>query len=157
MKTKGFILALFFGLLMKTVNAQSGCPGISIGSSHVTINRLVYQGVTYKYQFLNTTYQSVTMYGERLIYIPNTFTPDGFGINDLFIPGVHGVNVNDYELLIFNRWGELIFQSPSYEAGWDGTHKGIKVKQDVYVWKLKVKNYLNEEKKEYIGNVNLLR
>lgn len=92
-----------------------------------------------------------------LIYVPNTFTCDNDGINDVFLPVIQGENPESYELMIFNRWGELIFQSNNKLIGWDGTHKGIKSKEDVYVWKIRVKKKTNEDKLEYIGHVNLLR
>ncbi len=92
-----------------------------------------------------------------LIYVPNTFTPEGDGVNDIFLPVIQGEDPLSYELMIFNRWGELIFESNNKLIGWDGTHKSIKSKEDVYVWKIKVKKKQNEDKLEYIGHVNLLR
>jgi gliding motility-associated-like protein len=92
-----------------------------------------------------------------LLYVPNTFTPDGDNINEIFIPIIQGEKPETYELFIFNRWGEVIFQSNNKDIGWDGTHKNIKSKEDVYVWKLRVKKKINEEKVEYVGHVTLLR
>jgi gliding motility-associated-like protein len=114
-------------------------------------------GVSSQYGCLDTICQMITIYDVNLVYVPNTFTPDGDGVNDIFLPVVRGVDPKDYELMIFNRWGELIFQSQLVGGGWDGTHKSKQAKQDVYVWKLKTRDKYNEEKKEYIGHVNLLR
>jgi gliding motility-associated-like protein len=100
---------------------------------------------------------NVEIMEEFLVYVPNAFTPDGDGINDIFLPQVMGEKPDSYELMIFNRWGELIFQSNNLNIGWDGTHKNVKSKEDTYVWKLKVKKRINEDKKEYVGHVNLLR
>ena len=97
------------------------------------------------------------IYDEFLIYVPNAFTPDGDGVNDVFMPIVSGHDLDSYEFLIFNRWGELIFEASAAGVAWDGTHKGQKAKQDVYVWKLKAKKASDGEKKVYYGHVSLLK
>jgi gliding motility-associated-like protein len=99
----------------------------------------------------------VTILDQFLIYVPNAFTPDGDGVNDMFMPRLQGENPLTYEFYIFNRWGEVIFQSNNLLIGWDGTHNGVKVKEDVYVWKIKVKKKINQDKMEFHGHVNLLR
>jgi gliding motility-associated-like protein len=106
---------------------------------------------------MDSTCHMVIIESEFLMYVPNTFTPDGDGHNDIFFPVFQGEDPTTYELFIFNRWGELIFQSNNKLIGWDGTHNGIKSKEDVYVWKIKVRKELNQDKKEFIGHVNLLR
>ncbi len=95
--------------------------------------------------------------GEFLIYVPNAFTPSADGINDIFLPNVLGDEPETYELMIFNRWGALIFYSNNKNIGWDGTHNSEKCKSDVYVWKVKVKSSLDHERKEFIGHISLLR
>ena len=95
---------------------------------------------------------------EFLIYVPNTFTPDGDGINDIFIPVVQGHDPLSYELFIFDRWGALLFQTDVDTKGWDGTNKtGGQAKEDVYVWKVVVKDAVHGELKEFHGHVNILR
>lgn len=92
-----------------------------------------------------------------LIYTPNAFTPNGDGLNDIFLPYIQGESPETYELMIFNRWGEMIFLSTDELKGWDGTHKNMKAKEDVYVWKIKVKEAKNSKKHEHVGHVTLLR
>lgn len=92
-----------------------------------------------------------------LLYVPNTFTPDGDNINDLFFPVINGFTDGTYEFLIFNRWGELIFESTQPGGGWDGRHKALDCKEDTYVWKLKAKDAESGKKRVYYGHVNLLR
>jgi len=92
-----------------------------------------------------------------LLYVPNSFTPDGDGVNDLFTPIIQGNDPETYEFRIFNRWGETIFMTANMNEGWDGTHKGIKAKEDVYVWKVRAKKSVNREVVEREGNINLLR
>ncbi len=91
------------------------------------------------------------------IFIPNAFTPNDDPLNAVF--GPKGANVNEYEFLIFNRWGELIFRSTDISKGWDGTYKGHKVQQDVYVWKLGYTENLDTGKtkqQEKIGTVAVI-
>jgi gliding motility-associated-like protein len=68
-----------------------------------------------------------------------------------------GYNQDDYEFLIFNRWGELIFESHTIGEGWDGTYRDHKCQDDVYTWKLVLRRSYNDDKEEYVGHVTLLR
>lgn len=112
---------------------------------------------TTNYGCWDTTCHKVTIHDQFLVYVPNAFTPDGDGINEIFLPKIQGENPDSYEFMVFNRWGQLVFQTTNTDQGWDGTHNGIKVKEDVYVWKIKVKKKVNQDKLEYHGTVNLLR
>ncbi|RYY62267.1 MAG: gliding motility-associated C-terminal domain-containing protein [Chitinophagaceae bacterium] len=66
-------------------------------------------------------------------YVPEIFTPNGDRINDVFHPNVLG-NVEQYSFRVFNRWGEIIFQSGKLNAGWDGRFKGLPQPAEVYIW-----------------------
>jgi len=88
------------------------------------------------------------------IFIPNTFTPNNNGTNDLFAPVVR--MAKELTFSIFNRWGEKIFSSNDQNAGWDGNLNGHPVKVDVYVYHVKVLFY-NGIEKTYRGNVTVLR
>ena len=68
------------------------------------------------------------------IYIPNSFTPNGDGLNDTF--GISGQAINTFSMQIFNRWGEMVFETKNAGQTWDGTYHGEKVQQGVYVYKL---------------------
>lgn len=93
-----------------------------------------------------------------ILYVPNTFTPDGNQYNPLFLPIVTaGVDKNQYQLEVYNRWGELVFQSKNTDEGWDGTYKGIACPEGMYNWKIKYKTSSSDEKKEHVGHVNLIR
>ena len=67
------------------------------------------------------------------LYIPSAFTPNGDGLNDLF-KATSYCNFSDFDLQIFNRWGEKIFESRNSSTGWDGTYLGSKVLSGVYVY-----------------------
>ena len=90
-------------------------------------------------------------------FIPNSFSPNGDGLNDVFFIYTEMPEDADFDFYIFNRWGELIFQTNNFNYGWDGTHKGQKSIVDVYVWRLVL---YNPESNSYIsktGHVNLVR
>lgn len=88
------------------------------------------------------------------IYIPNAFSPNNSGINDVFIPVGYGIS--EMELLIFDRWGELIFTSNDKNKGWDGTYKNKPCKSDVYVYKINILTMAHHEELR-TGHVTLLK
>lgn len=97
---------------------------------------------------------TITILFDGAIYLPNSFTPDGDGLNDLFY--AIGVDIIEFEIFIFNRWGEQIFYADNMETGWDGTYKGTLVKNDTYVWKVIYKDIL-KKRGELYGKVTLVR
>lgn len=68
------------------------------------------------------------------LYIPNTFTPNGDGMNDTF--GVAGEAIKDFRMEIYNRWGQLIFETSDANQRWDGKFKGDQVPEGAYVYKV---------------------
>ena len=90
-------------------------------------------------------------------YIPSAFTPDGDGLNETFAPKGEGVDPDHYSMQIFDRSGVLIFSTRNPYDYWDGRSKnGQMCSEGVYVYKINLFN-LNEEDKEYIGTVTLVR
>ena len=71
---------------------------------------------------------------EGAIYLPNSFSPNGDDINDIF--GAASIDLINYQLEIFNRWGERIFDTKEAKKGWDGTTHGLKASSDIYSYKL---------------------
>ncbi|MEA2106252.1 MAG: PKD domain-containing protein [Bacteroidota bacterium] len=98
--------------------------------------------------------RAVKVIGEGEIAFPNAFTPNEDGINDVFKPVAKGVV--EYELLIYNRWGELIFETNNLEMGWNGKVGGKEAKSDVYVWKAEGR-FTNGRAFELAGDVTLIR
>jgi gliding motility-associated-like protein len=68
------------------------------------------------------------------IYLPSAFTPNGDGLNDVFM--AFGIDLKDFQLVIYNRWGEKIFQTQDITLGWDGTYRGAPSPLGLYVWEL---------------------
>ncbi|MEQ8302118.1 MAG: PKD domain-containing protein [Cyclobacteriaceae bacterium] len=98
------------------------------------------------------------------VLIPNAFSPRlsrvsgggdmSEGKNDVFLPITRGVV--EFEMLIFNRWGELMFESRNPTVGWDGYYNGKLCQQDVYVYKINAV-YDNGQRMVRVGDVNLIR
>ena len=88
------------------------------------------------------------------IYVPNTFTVDGNGINELF--RAYGVDIEEFDMVVFNRWGEIVWKTNDFESGWDGMCGNKPCKQDTYVWRI-VYTEKHGRQGELFGHVNLLR
>ncbi len=97
---------------------------------------------------------SVTISLDGVIYVPNSFTPDGDGVNDVF--KVNALDLTKFEMSIYNRWGQLIFETEDIAVGWNGNFKGEKVKMDTYVWKITYSD-VNSTNQKLIGHVNVIR
>lgn len=87
------------------------------------------------------------------LYVPNTVTPNGDGINDMF--RVEGVSIRGFRLTIFNRWGDLIFESFDPEQPWIPGVNGYFVQDGVYTWVLEYESI--ERRKQVVGHVTVLR
>lgn len=110
----------------------------------------------------DTAQTVIQIFEPLLFYVPNTFTPDNDNFNQMFKPVfTSGFDPYDYSLLIFNRWGEIIFESHNAEIGWTGSY-GVNgevgmVDDGTYTWKIEFKTLANDERKMAVGHVNILR
>src|ERR1017187_4602881 len=91
------------------------------------------------------------------LYIPNSFTPNGDGINDLFY--CVGDSVISFHIYIFDRWGEVVFQSNDVAQGWDGTYNGNLCPQESYVYRVdyQLYDFLEIQKHTRYGAISLIR
>ena len=110
--------------------------------------------VTYNEGCLDTAFIEINTNGVPPLYIPNAFTPDGNGTNDVWF--VYGTGIKDFRAMIFNRWGEKVFESTDQFIGWDGTYRGEAQPPGVYVYQVDIV-YLNGEKKSKNGGLTLIR
>jgi gliding motility-associated-like protein len=88
------------------------------------------------------------------VYFPSAFTPNGDGKNDIF--RALGNGAKQYRLKIFNRWGELVFETADFNEGWDGTYKGSAQPVSVFVY-LATVTFQNNKTNSYNGSITLIR
>ncbi len=112
--------------------------------------------VSTQYSCRDTAYKTITIEPDFIFYIPNAFTPDGDGTNDTFIG--KGIFIKEFEMMIFDRWGNLIYFTDTIDLPWDGkaNHGSEIAQEDVYVYSIKVFDFKNLKHK-YIGTVTLVR
>ena len=88
------------------------------------------------------------------LFVPNTFTPNDDGANDFF--EIKGEYINNYEIWIYTRWGELVFNSKNINDSWDGYYKNLPAIIDGYIWKIEYTDF-EKNKIKLNGHVNLIR
>jgi len=106
----------------------------------------------------------LTIIDKFSIFVPNAFTPNADGINDVFFPlGRNLLEGDDYDFRIYNRWGTLIWKSATPYKGWDGTvtelapSSGDCAQVDVYVWRLVVRDPFTGDNHKVFGTVSLIK
>lgn len=109
----------------------------------------------------NTT-DTIIAYFEKepfLYWVPNSFSPNNDDLNEVFIPVLNAADPNDYNFAIYDRWGTKIFETSDINRGWNGTYPGGThyVKDDAYVWRLRVKSINEFEPIEISGSVIVFR
>jgi gliding motility-associated-like protein len=96
---------------------------------------------------------------EMLVYVPTAFTPDNDGLNDLWKPVLSNIDENDYLLSVFDRFGNIVFETRNPNKSWNGSMQGddYYVKTGLYVWQIETKNPLSLEKVDFKGTVTVIR
>ena len=90
------------------------------------------------------------------VYIPSAFTPNNDGLNDYF--KVSGTSeITEFDMNIYNRWGEIVFSTKNKDVGWDGKYKGVELSSAVYIYVIKYKEINSDTKQTRKGTVTLIR
>lgn len=107
----------------------------------------------------DSTTRWVEVRDELLVYVPNTFTPDGDGLNETFRVIGNDIDPDEFELTIFDRWGAVLFSTTDPAEAWNGTanNAGGPLVTGVYPYLLRVRSLYSTESREYRGSVNLLK
>lgn len=108
---------------------------------------------------VDTTYRYVNIDPMLLVYVPNAFTPGINGKNDYFFPQGEGIELESYDMFIYDRWGKLVWQTGNFSKKWDGTNMFTlkEVPAGTYVYLIKFREYADLDRHEYTGVVHLLR
>ncbi len=116
--------------------------------------------IAYNYnQFCSdTAYSTVIVKDVIIFYVPNIFTPDNDDFNQVWNPTfTSGVYPYDFHMIVFNRWGEIVWESYDPSATWDGNYGGELVQDGVYVWKLDFKETMSDKRHRYQGHVTIVK
>lgn len=102
---------------------------------------------------------TITVIDDIAIHVPNAFTPDGDGVNDIFSPALLSVDTEGYLFVVFDRWGAEVFSTTIPGEAWNGGYKnqGETLRTGVYVWRVYAKDPFSADRKELIGSVTLLK
>jgi gliding motility-associated-like protein len=149
------------GAVVTTYHVNDGSNFYTTGFSHTIKNAdkvkpMIYQVVTTDHGCKDTAWKALNIKPSWVVYIPNTFTPNGDGLNDGFF--AKGMGITQFNLKIFDRWGHILFETNDINEAWDGTTRGSAepIKQDVYVWKASVKDVFNNTH-ALTGHVSLIK
>jgi len=100
----------------------------------------------------------VTKCEELTYYIPNSFTPDGDEFNQMWGPiFTSGFDPFDFHLVVFNRWGEVIWESYNYMAKWDGSYNGKMCQEGIYTWVVDFGDNETDARYTDYGHVTILK
>lgn len=112
---------------------------------------------TSEFGCIDTAQQTVIVLPEIILYAPNTFTPDGDEFNQQWGIFMEGIDTYNFNLKIFNRWGQVIWESLDPAETWDGTYNGEIVQYGTYTWTIEAKDLVNDAKYNFNGHINVLR
>ncbi|MCF8329536.1 MAG: gliding motility-associated C-terminal domain-containing protein [Crocinitomicaceae bacterium] len=120
-------------------------------------NYTIILSVSSDFGCLDSTEISIQISGDPIYYVPNTFTPDGDEHNNVFLPiFTTGFDPASYHLVLYNRWGECVFESYSTDKGWDGYYGGIKVEQGSYSYLIQFFDKKANKIIQLNGHVNVI-
>jgi len=100
----------------------------------------------------------VTIINDVVLFAPNIFTPDGDEFNEYWRVYINGIDIYDFHLTMFNRWGEIVWESYNAEGAWNGRYGNQAIVQDgTYIWVIEAKDTYNDKKYEFRGHVTVLK
>lgn len=107
----------------------------------------------------DTAYDYVNIDPMLLVYVPNAFTPGQNNKNDYFFPQGEGIELESYDMFIYDRWGKIVWQTGNFSKKWDGTNmfSGKEVPVGTYVYLIKFREFADLDRHVYKGYVNVIR
>jgi gliding motility-associated-like protein len=160
---------------LKTINYFSETN--SVGTNIWSVNGTTYIGDTLVYTFNQPGLYNIGLVRENVLcsveesynvlitpcigviyWIPNAFTPDNNEFNQTFKPIFNeGIDIDGFSFTIYNRWGQLIWETEDLNVNWDGTYNNRVCSDGVYIWNLKFNVKNNDEKRNDHGHIVLIR
>ncbi|MFN2430904.1 MAG: gliding motility-associated C-terminal domain-containing protein, partial [Cryomorphaceae bacterium] len=134
-------------------NANFSFPDVDGGTYEVCLDVISENGC------LDSQCREVVVADDFFIYAPNSFTPNGDGLNDLFGPVLSKIDLVDYRFWIVDRWGKKVFDTRDRTKKWDGSNSGDEHygSNQVYIWHLVAKPDFNVQTRRYTGQIMLIR
>jgi gliding motility-associated-like protein len=143
-----------------------GAPSSSTSYGSVEVVYPQFIAADYEVQLIETSVNGcsdtavhiISVLEDEMIFAPNAFTPNGDPFNPDWGVYVEGFNLDEFRLELYNRWGEVVWQTDNPTDRWDGTYlDGTLVQSGVYVWHIKARDQINDKVFEYHGMVSVLR
>ena len=113
--------------------------------------------VTTNHGCVDSVTHQITIVNDVTLFAPNSFTPDGDEFNQTWMVTIAGTDIYNFHLIIYNRWGEMIWESHDASIGWDGTYNGKKVQSGAYTWTIEAGDLYNDNKYYWNGHLNVLK
>ena len=110
-----------------------------------------------EYGCTDSVFKIVEIEEDVNVFIPNTFTPNDDNVNDVFNVKGLGLQQTGFYMEVFDRWGTLVYSTKDINKGWDGTVKGVKAAEGVYIYQIKVVGTNGVGKKDFKGHVTLMK
>lgn len=126
-------------------------PDGETGTYYVTLIAKSYLGCS------DTVTKQVVILPEVILYAPNAFTPDGDEFNQSWRVYIEGIDEYDFSLHVYNRWGEIVWESHDSNASWDGTYNGTPVPQGAYTWVIRTREVISDKKYVWNGTVTIIK
>ncbi len=145
------VVSPVFDWLPTTFLACADCPTPDVTPTQTTVYTLLVTDAAGC--SASDTVRAVVM--PDLLLLPTAFSPNGDGVNDLFRPA--NKNLRKFNMQIYNRWGELVFETDNPKEGWDGVFKDREQQLGVFVWKVDYQTTNMKKNRYESGNVTLIR
>lgn len=135
------------------LNCQFCTNPLSTSTVNITYSVVLEDGMKC---FRVTNTYSVLIDPQTSVDVPTAFTPNGDGVNDVIYPDGWGIKSLFY-FRVFNRWGQLLFESNDIKVGWDGTFNGVPQNMDTYIYQVAVETYLDQKPLQKTSSFRLIR
>jgi gliding motility-associated-like protein len=131
-------------------------PSHIYSAPNATASYVVKYTVTDSFGCENTAQKTIKVYSSCYLAVPNAFTPNGDGKNDFLHP-LNAIKAEKLDFKVYDRWGQLMFQTKNWKNGWDGTYKGAPQPSGVFVWFLTFVDRDTKQSRQMKGTAALIR
>jgi gliding motility-associated-like protein len=131
-------------------------PSHIYSAPNATASYVVKYTVTDSFGCENTAQKPIKVYSSCYLAVPNAFTPNGDGKNDFLHP-LNAIKAEKLDFKVYDRWGQLMFQTKNWKNGWDGTYKGAPQPSGVFVWFLTFVDRDTKQSRQMKGTAALIR